>query len=101
MAADIAYLQIAGGSVQEHSLPLHWAVQGQLDKGYIARVNEDGSPWTEPAPEPEEPLGPKEPAKNASKADWAAYAKAIDDELTDEDIEGMTRDGLAELYGKK
>lgn len=49
--AEIIYLQVAGGAVMPHDAPLHWAIQEQLDKGYVARVNEDGTPWTPPAPE--------------------------------------------------
>lgn len=55
--ADTAHLLVAGG-VQEHDLPLHWAIQEQLDKGVIARVNPDGTPWE---PEPEKPV--RRPAK--------------------------------------
>jgi hypothetical protein len=51
--ADTIHLRVAGGDVMPHRVPLHWAIQEQLDKGHVARVNEDGSPWTEPAPEPE------------------------------------------------
>lgn len=50
--ADTVYLLTAGG-VQGHDLPLHWAIQEQLDKGVIARVNADGTPWE---PEPEKPV---------------------------------------------
>jgi NACalpha-BTF3-like transcription factor len=50
--ADIIYLQVAGGAVMPHDAPLHWAIQEQLDKGYVARVNEDGTPWVAPEPEP-------------------------------------------------
>ncbi|GIE35906.1 hypothetical protein Ait01nite_089510 [Actinoplanes italicus] len=50
--AETIYLQTAGGPVA-HDLPLHWAIQEQLSKGYITRVNEDGTPWAEPAPVPE------------------------------------------------
>lgn len=49
---DAIYLRVAGG-VQAHDLPLHWAIREQLDKGLITRVNEDGTPWVAPAPEPE------------------------------------------------
>lgn len=55
--ADAILLLVAGG-VQEHDLPLHWAIQEQLDKGVIARVNPDGTPWE---PEPEKPV--RRPAK--------------------------------------
>lgn len=50
--AETVHLRIAGG-VQEYDLPLHWTIQEQLDKGLIARVNADGTPWTQPAPAPE------------------------------------------------
>lgn len=49
---------LIGGAPIVHDLPLHWAVQEQLDKGVIARVNADGTPWE---PEPEKPA--RRPAK--------------------------------------
>lgn len=43
---------LVGGVPVVHDLTLNWAVQDQLDKGVIGRVNADGTPWE---PEPEKP----------------------------------------------
>jgi hypothetical protein len=53
------YLLIGGDPVA-HDLPLNWAVQEQLDKGVIGRVNADGTPW-----EPERPA--RRTAKSVDK----------------------------------
>ena len=57
--ADQIHLLI-GGEPVAHDLPLNWAVQEQLDKGVIGRVNADGSVW-----EPE----PEKPARRTTKSD--------------------------------
>ncbi|MEU8886735.1 hypothetical protein [Streptomyces sp. NPDC048442] len=42
----------------------------------------------------------KPPSRKASKTDWQAYARLVeDDPERQSDIEGMTRDQLAERYG--
>lgn len=51
----------------------------------------------EPQPVPGEPPVPtEEPAGNASKAEWHAYALAQG--YTEEGLEGRTRDELRELF---
>lgn len=39
---------------------------------------------------------PKRPAKDARRAEWEAYAKALDPDLTDEDLRSLTVAGLRE-----
>lgn len=56
--AEIIYLRGEGGKVWRMGLPLHPDVQKQWDKSLLTRVNEDGTPWTEP--EPPKELTPKE-----------------------------------------
>jgi hypothetical protein len=48
-----------------------------------------------PTPEPE-PV-PERPAKSAHKADWVAYAQAVDPETGG--LDELTKDQLIELYG--
>ncbi|WP_432111159.1 hypothetical protein [Streptomyces sp. YPW6] len=44
--------------------------------------------------------GPRQPAKNASRADWQAYARTRAQDSNEEaEIEGLTRDELAARYG--
>lgn len=43
---------------------------------------------------------PRQPAKNASRADWQAYARTRAQDSNEEaEIEGLTRDELAARYG--
>lgn len=41
-----------GGAIFPMALPLHPAIQQRLDGGALARVNEDGTPWTETPAKP-------------------------------------------------
>ncbi|MFD3749750.1 hypothetical protein ACFWVT_05695 [Streptomyces cyaneofuscatus] len=44
--------------------------------------------------------GPRQPAKNSSRADWQAYARTRAQDSNEEaEIEGLTRDELAARYG--
>ncbi|MFD5682194.1 hypothetical protein [Streptomyces bacillaris] len=44
--------------------------------------------------------GPRQPAKNASRADWQAYARTLAKDSNEEaELEGLTRDELAARYG--
>jgi hypothetical protein len=81
-----------GGSVFKMDLPLHEAIQERLTKGYLKRVNPDGSAYVEPDPKPV-----KMPAKNASKAQWVGWAVAMG--ADPDDAEALTPTDLAELYG--
>lgn len=52
--------------------------------------------------EPPPPAGPTEPAGNASRDDWAAFAKAkgaTDEDLVDDQGEPLGRDELRAKYG--
>ncbi len=43
---------------------------------------------------------PRQPAKNASRADWQAYARTLAKDSNEEaELEGLTRDELAARYG--
>ncbi|GAA3416206.1 hypothetical protein GCM10018952_44560 [Streptosporangium vulgare] len=94
MADGTGFFRGAGGSVWEMDLPLGASMQEQLTKGYLARVNEDGSPFTE-EPEVEQP-----PAPNASKGTWVGYAHRVHGASID-DAEAMTKTDLVERYGAK
>lgn len=63
----------------------------------------DGTPWDRTAAKRmtrvDEPSGSQEPARNASRDDWAAYAREVA-ETSDEAnaIDGLSRDELVELF---
>lgn len=85
-----------GGSVFTMDLPLQEAIQDRLIKGYLKRVNPDGSPWSDET----EPVAP--PAY-ASKKDWVGYAVAESarrgDPISPDDAEALTKHDLIERFG--
>lgn len=101
--AETGYFRGAGNVIWAMDLPLTENMQDQLVKGYLTRVNEDGSLYEEPAPEGEpaaEPEAEKPPAANASKAHWVGYAHRVHGVPID-DAEALTKNDLMELYGSK
>jgi hypothetical protein len=48
--AETIHVRGEGGGIFPMELPLHPAIQQRCDQGALTRVNEDGTPWTEPAP---------------------------------------------------
>lgn len=85
------------GQVIRMDLPLHPAIASRLAKGYLRRVNEDGTPWTGDAGET--PAPPTSvPAQSAPKAEWVGWAVASG--ATPDDAEAMTKQDIIEKYGK-
>ena len=64
---EIIHIRGEGGSVFALSLPLHESIQDRLTRGHLARVNQDGTPWTEDST-------PTMPTQNAVKAEWFGWA---------------------------
>lgn len=95
MSTDRIFVKGAGGLVITMDLPLHEAIADQLTRGHIRRVNEDGSPYVEPAAEP-----PARPATSAAKAEWVGYAVRVGG-MTPDDAEAMTKADLIERFGKE
>ena len=101
--AESGHFRGAGNVIWELALPLNEVMQEQLTKGYLRRVNADGSPYVEPSQEQDsEDSAPDEspPASNASKAHWVGYAHRIHGVSIDE-AEALTKNDLMELYGSK
>lgn len=93
---ETGWFRGAGGVVWQMDLPLPENMADQLTKGYLTRVNDDGSPYVEQAGgESEQP-----PAANASKAVWVGYAHRVHGVAIDE-AEALTKHDLMELYGSK
>jgi len=76
-------------------------IENPVDQKHVAALIELGMLEEADAPtEPEEPTGPvlERPAGNASQDAWATYA-VESRQATEEEVEGLTRDELRELYG--
>jgi hypothetical protein len=91
---ETGWFRGSGGGVIQMDLPLPEVMADQFTKGYLTRVNEDGSPYVEPSAEVEQP-----PAVNASKAHWIGYAVRVHGVKPD-DAEAMTKNDLVEKFGQ-
>jgi hypothetical protein len=92
--AKTIHVRGEGGVVWEMALPLPDGIAQRLAKGDLTRVNEDGSPYEQPTPQPEQ----EPPAKTASKAAWVDYA--VDARAADRtEAEAMTKADLVDRYG--
>lgn len=83
-----------GGVVWPLDVPLTEPILEKITKGYLRRVNEDGSPWVPPAPVADEPR----PAPSAVKPDWVGYAVRVHG-LNPDEADGMTKADLIEKFG--
>ncbi|NUP03538.1 MAG: hypothetical protein HOW59_37010 [Nonomuraea sp.] len=81
-----AYHQVTG---EKREVPEHWLGKNSPFPGQ----------WGKSAPTHPEPDAPAVPAKNASRETWVAHAIATG--ATEADVEGKSRDELAETYGKE
>jgi hypothetical protein len=102
MDREHIYVTGGGGHIIKMDLPLHEDIAQQLLKGYLTRVNEDGSRWHEPEGD-EAPLAPVPPTKSALKAEWVGWAVNHPDEarrMTPDDAEALTKDDLIDRFGK-
>jgi hypothetical protein len=95
--ADTHYYLGQGGAVWAYDLPLPETIEEKVTKGFLRRVQSDGSPWIEAQGEP--PAAPSRPAVNAPKAEWVGYAVRTHSE-DPEVADGMTKADLIEKYGR-
>lgn len=93
---ETGHFRGAGGAVFEMDLPLAEPYQYQANRGQLVRVNPDGSPYTGEQPEEK-----KMPAVNASKPEWVGWAIHVDNKLSVDDADAMTKNDLIEKYGQK
>jgi hypothetical protein len=110
---ETAWFRGDGGGIWPMDLPLPEHMAEQLTKGYLTRVNEDGTPYEPPSPEPAPqdgegaapvpapatPAVPR-PATSASKAEWVGYTVRAHG-LKPDDAEAMTKQDLIDRYGDK
>lgn len=105
-ADDTIHVRGEGGAVFEMALPLPEHIAERLAKGYLRRVNADGTPYVED-PAPGQTGGsdltegrPPRPEPSARKADWVAYAVHVLG-LRPDDAEARTKQDLIDLAGSQ
>lgn len=85
-----------GGTIIAMDLPLHEAIADRLAKGYLKRVNADGTPLREKVER-------TQPAPYASKAEWVGWAVHVSESagkpISADDAEALTKHDLIEQYG--
>lgn len=89
MAAETIHVVEGQGAVIELALPLHEAIADRLAKGYLRRVNPDGTDWTEAPPA-------ERPEPTARKAEWVGYAVARG--MDPDDAEALTKQDLIDKH---
>jgi hypothetical protein len=96
--AETIHILGEAGTVIAMDLPLHEAIADRLAKGYLKRVNVDGTPF-------QEAVERTQPAPYASKGEWVGWAvhasQKAGDPLSPDDAEALTKQDLIELYGVK
>lgn len=101
MEREHIHVKAAAGHIIKMDLPLHEDIEQQLTKGYLHRVNEDGSRYHESVEGDEPPQVPKAPAKSALKPEWVGWAVNHPDEsrrMTPDDAEALTKDDLMDRF---
>jgi hypothetical protein len=106
---ELIHIRGEGGAIFQMALPLPKPIQQRLDKGYLSRVNPDGTPYRGPRPAgPDGPDGPAaggtaltrgetpRPPKTALKPQWVGWAVAVHG-LDPEIADGMTKGDLMDL----
>ena len=89
--AEQVWFKGENGMLNVSDVPLPDGIAHRLERGDLVRVNPDGSPWTEPEPEPEAedaPLpdgAPPLPKRTAQRQVWVDFAIS----------QGMDRDEAA------
>jgi hypothetical protein len=85
-----------GGTIFEMVLPLSEPIEDRLLKGYLKRVNADGTPYRGKSDR-------VQPPAYAPKRDWVGWAVQIsqstDSPITPDDAEALTKQDLIEMYG--
>lgn len=94
---DTIHVLGEGGAVIAMDLPLHDAIAHRMTTGQLRRVNEDGSPYTEPSAPDVPALPTQAPAANATKSEWVGWAVAKGADPAE--AEAMTKADLIEAHG--
>lgn len=98
MSETVHILSENGVTVFTMTLPLHEAIADRLAKGYLKRVNADGTPFGETSER-------TQPAPYASKTEWVGWAvfesARRGKPLSADDAEALTKHDLIEQFGVK
>jgi hypothetical protein len=89
--AESIFVLGEGGGIFEMSLPLPEAIEDRLAKGYLRRVNQDGTPYSDGVP-------PVRPASSSAKVEWVGWA--VHHGMTPDDADALTKADLIEKFGK-
>jgi hypothetical protein len=96
--SDTVHILGEGGGIFEMQLPLSEPIEDRLLKGYLRRVNADGTPFVEKSER-------VQPAPYASKGEWVGWAVHVSESagtpITPDDAEALTKTDLIEMYGVK
>jgi len=105
--ADTGFFTEAAGHIVEMDLPLPEHLQDRVTKGYLRRVNEDGTPYREPDEDTESESGsdltngvPPRPPLNAVKAEWVGYAVNVLG-MDPNDAEAASKQDLIDLANQQ
>jgi hypothetical protein len=96
--AETAHFRGDGGGIWEMDLPLSEVMREKVVKGYLVRVNADGTPYEEPSRPRETEDKPSPPAQSAVKAEWVGYAVRAHG-ISPDDAEALTKQDLIEKFG--
>jgi len=98
---ELAHFRGEGGQVIGMDLPLDETMQDKVTKGYLKRVNEDGSPFVDESVSSDLTKGSSpRPAVNAPKAEWVGYAvNALG--MEPDDAEAATKQDLIDLANQQ
>lgn len=86
-ATEIVRVRGEGGVIFEMALPLHEAIAGRIEKGYLSIVTDDGDPVVKDM---------TRPATYASKPAWIGWA--VHNGAKPDDAEAATKADLIEKY---
>lgn len=94
---DVIHVRGEGGARFALALPLHEAIEEQLRKGVLIRVNADGSEPYSGNDDDVAGLPTEMPKVSASKTEWIGWAVAQG--CSTDDAEAMTKADLVEKFG--
>jgi hypothetical protein len=97
--ADTIHVRGEGGMVIAMDLPLPGHIEQRLTRGQIRRVNEDGTPYTEPADGTVAAPPSERPPQSAAKELWVGWAVTCG--ALPDDAEAMTKGDLIDKYGRE
>lgn len=87
-----------GGTVFELALPLSEPIEDRLLKGYLKRVNADGTPFREKS----ERVRPKTTDPKAAWVGWAVHiSQSTESPISPDDAEALTKQDLIEMFAVK